>query len=277
MKNVIYQIRNVVNGHYYVGSTVDSRKRFWAHRKALRTGAHDCVHLQRAWNKYGEDCFVFEILKQLDRREDLFLEEQTYIAEHFGRDYFYNVSAHAASPMRDISAELRTHLSQKTKEYLARHGSPRLGKTHSEETRAKLSASKLANPTRAWAGKSRSEETKAKISATQKGRPNLMKGKKMSEQGRANVIAAVKRGEASHFYGKRPTNAEAMMRPIVVTLPDGSVQEYPGLSATRAALGVTLPTIIRSCRSGLPLKKGPRCGYSFAYADDPCATSGGVI
>jgi len=46
---------------------------------------------------------------------------------------------------------------------------PRLGTTHSAESRAKISAAKRANPVRPWLGKARAEETKRKISAAQKG------------------------------------------------------------------------------------------------------------
>ena len=84
MKNVIYKIRNVVNDKFYVGSTVDSRKRFWAHRKALRLGTHDCTHLQRAWNKYGEDCFKFEIVEVVPEGEDLLAAEQKWLDDHAG-------------------------------------------------------------------------------------------------------------------------------------------------------------------------------------------------
>ena len=113
MKNVIYQIRNVVNQHYYVGSTVDSRKRFWEHRKDLRLGRHVCIRLQRAWNKYGEDCFKFEVVAQLESRELLLPAEQKWLDEHYGAEYCYNTSASADTPMRDATPEMRAHLSAK--------------------------------------------------------------------------------------------------------------------------------------------------------------------
>jgi group I intron endonuclease len=169
MRNVIYKIRNVINNSYYIGSTVDSRKRFWAHRKALRAGSHDCLHLQRAWNKYGEDFFKFEIVEQLESKEGLYPAEQKWLNEHFGADYCYNTAAHADSPMRDASDEMRQRLAEKTKAFSETHGSPRLGHRHTEETKECIRQKKLADPVRYWQGKTRSEETKAKISAAQKG------------------------------------------------------------------------------------------------------------
>ena len=58
----VYQIRNVVNGKFYVGSSKDIKNRHAAHRKLLRGNRHHCPHLQAAWNKYGEDCFKFEVI-----------------------------------------------------------------------------------------------------------------------------------------------------------------------------------------------------------------------
>jgi group I intron endonuclease len=174
MKNVIYKIRNVVNGNYYVGSTVDSRKRFWTHRKALRNGNHVCVHLQRAWNKYGEDCFKFEAIEQYETREELFPAEQKWLNENFGKAYCYNVSPNADSPMRNATQEMKAHLAEKTKAWLKREGHPRLGKTHSEESRLKIAEVRAASNKNKGEnhyryGKTISEETRKKIGDTQRG------------------------------------------------------------------------------------------------------------
>lgn len=172
MKNVIYKIRNVVNEHYYVGSTVDSRKRFWAHRKALRSGTHDCIRLQRAWNKYGEDCFKFEIVQQLNTKDELYPAEQKWLDEHFGTEYCYNVAAHADSPMRDASPEIRARLAAKTKAWLERDGHPRQGAEWSEEKKEQIRQSRIgkhSGENHYRYGKTVSEETRKKIGDTQRG------------------------------------------------------------------------------------------------------------
>jgi group I intron endonuclease len=172
MKNVIYKIRNVVNECFYVGSTVDSRKRFWQHRKQLRLNVHNCIYLQRAWNKYGEDCFKFEIVEQLESREELFPAEQQLLDQHFGKDYCYNVAAYAGAPMRDASPELRARLAEKSKKWHETHTHPRQGEKHSLESLRLMSESrkgKNAGADHYRYGKQVSPETRAKISATQKG------------------------------------------------------------------------------------------------------------
>jgi group I intron endonuclease len=262
----IYRIRNTVSGTFYIGSTINFAKRRWEHTRHLLRGIHTSVILQRSWNKHGRNAFVFEVLEEVADTERLRLIEDIYLMQHFDDPLCANFLASAMdSPVanaevRDkIASSLRTRFSKAPWEH------PRFGKKHSEETKAKIKAKKLADPTRYWAGKARSEETKRKLSEAQKGRPSPHKGKKMSEQGRANVTAAVKRGAESHFYGKRPKNADGLMKSVVVESPDGFVQEYPSLSATREALGIHLPTIIRACRSGRPLSRGPREGWRFTY------------
>lgn len=54
----IYKIVNAQTGLVYVGQTGQSfERRFWLHQWKLKRGVHDNIHLQRAWDKYGEDSF----------------------------------------------------------------------------------------------------------------------------------------------------------------------------------------------------------------------------
>lgn len=75
----IYQIRCVPMSKVYVGSAINPRKRWWSHIHALRKGTHHSSYLQRAWNKYGEDAFVFEIVEPVLFVEDLITREQYWI------------------------------------------------------------------------------------------------------------------------------------------------------------------------------------------------------
>ena len=59
----VYTITSIVNGKLYVGSTTRSFTKRWNdHKSLLRNNKHHNIHLQRAWNKYGEENFKFEIL-----------------------------------------------------------------------------------------------------------------------------------------------------------------------------------------------------------------------
>lgn len=60
----IYKIVNLVNGHFYVGSTKNFKKRKVRHLRDLNRGEHHSIYLQRAYNKYGVDNFKFEVIEE---------------------------------------------------------------------------------------------------------------------------------------------------------------------------------------------------------------------
>lgn len=273
MKNVIYKIRNVINEHYYVGSTVDSRKRFWAHRKDLRLGVHSCIHLQRAWNKYGEDCFKFEVVQQVTSKEDLYPAEQKWLDEHFGKEYCYNVAAYADAPMRAASPELRQQLAEKTKAWQLEHGHPRQGAEWSQEDREKIRQSrtgKHAGSTHYRYGKTVSPEIRAKIGATQQGK-SKGPGRKVSPEGMAKIRAAAEAGRYSHWKGRKHSKeAKAKMsKRLFALMPSGAEIHYHSITAARLHLEVAPTTIHRAIASGAPISKGKLVGWSFKYLDNP--------
>lgn len=63
----IYEIRNRVNGHRYIGGTCNTYARWHGHRGALRRAKHPSRRLQAAWDEYGEDAFVFRIVEEVER------------------------------------------------------------------------------------------------------------------------------------------------------------------------------------------------------------------
>lgn len=64
MKRVsgIYQITNLVNKKVYIGSSENIAKRWVHHKSNLRNNKHHSFHLQRSYNKHGEEIFSFSIL-----------------------------------------------------------------------------------------------------------------------------------------------------------------------------------------------------------------------
>jgi group I intron endonuclease len=240
---VIYRITNMANDHYYIGSAESFERRRWQHVYDLKRNQHKNPRLQAAWNKYGADMFVFEVLEEVPEGRSTFDVENTYLTRCVGQPDCYNINTDAIG--------MRT------------------GLTMSEESKAKLSANrkgKHAGDQHYRYGKQLSEDIKAKISAAQKGKPNKMKGQKMSEQGRANVIAAVKRGEESHFYGKRPANADDLQKTVYARQPDGSLVQYPSLTHIRDTYGVAIGTVIRACKNGKTIQTGAFTGYQLSYS-----------
>jgi len=109
---LIYKIKNLINGDFYIGSTQNLNKRYYTHLNHIRTNKNTCVKLIRAVNKYGEENFSFEIIEKCNV-EDLLNREQHYL------DFLnpqYNISKKAGSNLgikRTEETKLKKSISQK--------------------------------------------------------------------------------------------------------------------------------------------------------------------
>lgn len=74
----IYKITNKINGKSYYGSAKDIKRRWTRHKSQLNHNRHENRILQRAWNKYGNINFSFEIV-ELCEMENLLEYEQKYL------------------------------------------------------------------------------------------------------------------------------------------------------------------------------------------------------
>lgn len=96
----IYQIRNIITDAVYLGSVLkrNPQDRWVRHRKDLRGNHHHSQHLQRAWNKYGEGNFVFEVIES--NVKDVLSREQWHLdnrRNNFPLHLTYNVCWKAGS------------------------------------------------------------------------------------------------------------------------------------------------------------------------------------
>lgn len=121
----IYRIVNKLNGKSYIGSSVRLERRWSEHRLLLRNNKHHSPHLQRSWNKHGEENFAFEIILDVEDKNNLIAWEQIWMDVLKPE---YNICQVAGSRLgAKCSEEARAKMSAAKK-----------GKTHSEETKAKM-------------------------------------------------------------------------------------------------------------------------------------------
>lgn len=70
----VYQIKNIVNGKIFVGSSLDIQARLNRHKfeldYGLSPGPNISVELYKEWKEYGEEKFSFSILDTLKPRQD---------------------------------------------------------------------------------------------------------------------------------------------------------------------------------------------------------------
>lgn len=185
----IYQIRNVVSGKVYVGSGINAYARWRLHRSLLNRRMHHSILLQRAWNKYGEGAFSFEIVEIVERKELLVPREQHHLDAALATGQHYNYSPTAGSMLghkhtaatrakmslakkgKPLSAEICARRSLRMKgtpfpvarhPHLARVNTRNTGKPCSVETRSKISVGNR--------GKKRSAEHCKKMSLLNTGK-----------------------------------------------------------------------------------------------------------
>lgn len=243
---VIYQITNMVNGNYYIGSAESFARREWQHKYDLKKGTHKNPRLQAAWNKYGPDAFVFEVLEEIAEGRNAFDVENTYLFQHVGRRECYNVNTDAIG--------MRT------------------GIPMSEKSKAQLSTNrkgKAAGAEHYRYGKEVAPEVRVKIGAAQKGKPKAA-GRKVTEEGRAKIRANIEAGRShKHWLGKQHTEeAKAKMaRAVQVTDSKGNAEMFSSITVLREELKLTPPTVNRALKSGQPITRGPLKGWTFKYVD----------
>ena len=147
----IYKITNLIDGKIYIGQTVNYKKRKTSHLNSLKNGNHHNEHLQRAFDKYGEDSFKIELIKKCNI-EELDKLERYYIREldACNHDKGYNMM-YGGQRYRNFTKEVRLKMSEAgkgrkfTEEHKKRIGLAQKGRVISrqsiekaKETRKKL-------------------------------------------------------------------------------------------------------------------------------------------
>lgn len=139
----IYQIRNLVNNKLYVGSTVNLNKRKKQHFNILKKNKHVNKYLQNAYNKYGENNFVFEVIEILNNKDFLIKHEQFWIDKLKTIKKMYNICFIAGNTLGVVRSEMtknKISISNKNR-FKNIENTPMFGKHHTEESKQKISQS----------------------------------------------------------------------------------------------------------------------------------------
>ena len=214
----IYKIQNVVNGKCYIGSAKSFRTRFRKHKNVLVKNAHHSIKLQRAWNKHGEDAFIFQPIIFCEPKNLLFYEQQAIDAFNSYCDG-YNATIKANSALgvkRSDKTKAKISISKTGIKLSAEHkkaiSDGNKGKKRSDETKEKIrivntgvkkSKSHIENMRKANLGKKHSDETKAKVSASLIGNKRAL-GNVLSTETRDKMSVAHKgKAQSPEWVEKR--------------------------------------------------------------------------
>ena len=182
---VIYMATNKVNGHRYIGMTREPlHRRIGTHfAQARYREKRKLSKFHAALLEFGKEAFDFYVLETcadaaIARQREVALIEQLnpeYNVNKGGNGKWRNgreMSPAAKAALRNLNERNRKK-------------PPMLGKTHSQETIAKL---RSKTPTRYWQGKQRSLDTRHKISVTKKAKGFSIKQKHHNETLRTPVL-----------------------------------------------------------------------------------------
>jgi group I intron endonuclease len=181
----IYLIYCLANQRVYIGQSKNIMKRLGCHLASLKKGNHENDYLQKAYNKYGDDMFVFRPIESIENSS---LEYITAREQHW-IDQFDSMN-----PSRGFNLRKAGNRGAFTK-----------------ETRAKMSEAAKAN------AKILSEEEKEKLREIGRKQAALMKGKKlgpMPKEQRENLILAQTGKKASEETKKKMSETRKEMYKI---------------------------------------------------------------
>lgn len=66
----VFQIRNKVNGKVFIDNSTNIMSKWNRHQAELKFGNHRNKELQKEWNDFGEENFVFEILSEIEPKKE---------------------------------------------------------------------------------------------------------------------------------------------------------------------------------------------------------------
>lgn len=188
---IVYSILNQHNGKRYIGFTSQGlNRRRSSHLSKLRRNRHDNLHLQRAWNR-GDRYLLWTILEVCHSLEEVKLSEVKWIAHYntTNRSIGYNLTqgGDGCIPTEETRMKIsvagrgRTMPPRKP-EHTAKIAAAHRGKKLTPEHIDSIVASRL--------GKSHSLESRSKMSTGRMGIVPWNKGKKLSPEHRARIGAS---------------------------------------------------------------------------------------
>lgn len=142
----VYGIFCSVNGRIYVGSALNIKRRWLEHKSTLNRKVSHSQYLQRAWNKYGAEAFIFIVLELVDVLA-LEVKELEWI-NHFKSNnnlYGFNIRLEAATNRGFRHSEETKRKIADTKKAQRRKNSPELREALRKNTKAAWDSGKMAN------------------------------------------------------------------------------------------------------------------------------------
>lgn len=256
----IYRITNTLNGKVYIGQAINLSARETRHFYTLEKGTHHNEHLQRSFDKYGKDGFLFEALEKtgnLDERELFWIN--TYGGLNSNLNYNFK---------NPITKEWSDYTKKKKKKTITGKNNPNYGNRWSDELREKVSKQRKGVSLEERIGKEKADLAKKRMSKSQKGRKHSEETKEKIRKANSGVNGPSygkgyrQVGEKNPMYGKPCKNR----KPVIQYTKDGIlVKEYDFISQVKED-GFS-PSNVMYCARGTKNYKSHK-GFIWKFKDD---------
>ena len=188
----IYEIKNVVDNKFYIGSSVKVRGRIREHFRELGANTHPNFRLQRAFNKDGKESFVFRQIEKVQEVKDLLKREQHWLDKTHACKNGYNICPNAENT---LGCKWTKEQREKHKRLTCGKNNGMYGRTHTEEVRERLSKFRK--------NYKYPKEFCVTMSAVTKGEKNGMYGKNHCDKTK-KIISNKLKARGGHFGKKNP-------------------------------------------------------------------------
>lgn len=249
----------------YIGYSTNFESRKSKHFSFLRNNNHSNEYLQRAFNEYGEENFVFEILEEYPDIDNILPS-----MEHYWCNLLNVHNPKLGYNIRPTHPEDRSGMCKETalKAFNTRKNNGK--EWHSEETKSKIGLGntgkiRTEEQKEKLKGRTLSEEIKTKMSKSHLGKKaskeSVEKRLKAMENYKHSDETKRKMSEASKGKKKDPLvvekRAKAMLKPIYkIDESNNIIEVYSSAKEAGEVEGLTYDNVLYYCNVGKKLKDG---------------------
>lgn len=228
MNKGIYKITNLKNQKFYIGQSKNLNNREHSHFYKLEKNDHHNEILQKSFNKYGRENFIFEVLEKIDF--DDFLNER----EKYWIDFYGGLNNKKIYNMKDpLTNEYSDYTKIKVSKTMLGENNPNFGNKWTDEQKENLSKQRKGKKLEERIGIEKAVLSKEKMSKSQKGRKHPEEVKEKIRQANIGIKNPAygkgerQKGDKNPMWGKTQKNR----RPIQQLTKEGIlVKEYDFIS-----------------------------------------------